>query len=46
MNNILRIGTLLRDRYQITEISSNHTGYETNRKLTNYQIIKYQEYHL
>ncbi|MBE9258088.1 MULTISPECIES: hypothetical protein [Aphanizomenonaceae] len=33
MNNILRIGTLLRDRYQITELSSNHTGFGITYKV-------------
>ncbi|WP_242032220.1 hypothetical protein [Aphanizomenon flos-aquae] len=33
MNNILRIGTLLRYRYQITELSSNHTGFGITYKV-------------
>ena len=33
MNNILRIGTLLRDRYIVTDLLSNHTGFGITYKV-------------
>ena len=33
MNNILRIGTLLRDRYTVTDLLSNHTGFGITYKV-------------
>jgi eukaryotic-like serine/threonine-protein kinase len=38
MNNILQIGTILRERYKITDVLSSNTGFGIRRRVTRYNF--------